>query len=141
MPPFHLALPVRNLEEAHQFYIDLLGCRLGRSAQRWLDIDFWGHQLSLHLCDEQEETTTNPVDNDDVPVRHFGVILPWSEWHILQEQLLKGEYSTEVSWVIEPKIRFVGEVGEQATMFIKDPSGNVLEFKAFQDESYIFRSE
>ena len=129
MPPFHLALPVHNIEAAHQFYIDILGCTTGRSAQRWLDIDFWGHQVSLHLWDEPEEITTNRVDEDEVPVRHFGVILPWKEWHQLKEKLVQGEYSTEIIWVIEPKIRFKGEVGEQATMFIKDPSGNVLEFK------------
>ena len=140
MPPFHLALPVHNLESAYQFYIEILGCTTGRSAQRWLDIDFWGHQVSLHLCEEQEEMATNSVDHDEVPVRHFGVILSWEDWHRLKEELLTGEYSTEVIWVIEPKIRFKGEVGEQATMFIKDPSGNVLEFKSFQEERFIFQS-
>jgi uncharacterized protein len=140
IPPFHLALPVHNLETSYQFYIEILGCTTGRSAKHWLDINFWGHQVSLHLCEKQEAIGTNSVDHDEVPVRHFGVILPWKDWHKLKEDLLNGEYSTEVIWVIEPKIRFRGEIGEQATMFIKDPSGNVLEFKSFQEEGFIFQS-
>lgn len=137
--PFHLALPIINIEESRQFYIDILGCTTGRSAERWLDVNFWGHQLSLHVDESsQEDIATNSVDEDDVPVRHFGVILEWKEWHNLKEDLEEGEYATEIQWVIAPKIRFEGEVGEQATMFIKDPSGNVLEFKSFQNAEQIF---
>ena len=137
--PFHLALPIIDIEESRQFYIDILGCTIGRSAARWLDVNFWGHQLSLHVDEScQRNVATNSVDEDEVPVRHFGVILEWEEWHNLKEILMDGEYATEIQWVIEPKIRFEGEVGEQATMFIKDPSGNVLEFKSFQNMEQIF---
>ena len=141
IPPFHLALPVHDIEEARQFYVDILGCSIGRSANRWLDISFWGHQVSLHLEDTiQREDSTNSVDNDEVPIRHFGVILAWETWNILKEQLLSGTYASEIQWVIEPKIRFQGKAGEQATMFLKDPSGNVLEFKSFQNMNQIFAS-
>ena len=136
--PFHLALPIINIEESRQFYIDILGCTTGRSAERWLDVNFWGHQLSLHVDDSnQEDIATNSVDEDDVPVRHFGVILEWKEWHNLKETLEEGEYATEIQWVIAPKIRFAGEVGEQATMFIKDPS-NVLDSNPFNTRNRYF---
>jgi uncharacterized protein len=139
--PFHLALPINNIEEARQFYIEILGCTPGRSAKHWLDVNFWGHQLSLHVAEEEcKNVSTNNVDHDEVPVRHFGVILPWDEWHKIKEVLLNGEYASEIQWVIRPKIRFKGEVGEQATMFIKDPSENVLEFKSFQNTHQIFAS-
>jgi len=135
MHPFHLAIPTNNLEETRQFYSGLLGCKIGREAPSWIDFDFFGHQLSIHL--KPEETTkisANSVDGKQVPVRHFGIVLPWEDWHILSENLQRNN----IEFVIEPYIRFQGEVGEQATMFFFDPSGNALEFKSFKDISQLF---
>lgn len=133
--PFHLAFPIRDIEETRQFYGDLLGCDIGRSTDKWIDFNFFGHQLSAHIKPEELSLTkANEVDGKNVPVRHFGVILPWEEWHSLADKL--RAYGIE--FVIEPYIRFKGEVGEQATMFFLDPCGNALEFKSFQDESQIF---
>ena len=133
--PFHLAFPIRDIEETRQFYGDLLGCEIGRSTDKWIDFNFFGHQLSAHIKPEELNLAkANEVDGKNVPVRHFGVILPWEEWHQLADKL-KG-IGTE--FVIEPYIRFKGEVGEQATMFFLDPCGNALEFKSFQDETQIF---
>jgi uncharacterized protein len=134
-PRFHLAFPVQDLESTRHFYIDLLGCQVGRESTSWIDFNFFGHQITAHLSpQEARQVAANPVDGDDVPVRHFGVILDWNEWHTLAEKLT--QYGT--AFVVEPHIRFKGEVGEQATMFIKDPSGNALEFKSFQDMSRVF---
>ncbi|MCE2926289.1 MAG: VOC family protein [Rickettsiales bacterium] len=133
-PRFHLAFPVRDLDEARQFYIGLLGCAEGRSNDRWVDFDFYGHQIVAHLSDEAGANYHNPVDGDQVPVRHFGVILGWDVWHELAEKLKQAG----VDFLIEPHVRFKAKVGEQATMFFLDPSGNALEFKAFQDEAMIF---
>lgn len=134
-PRFHLAFPVANLAEARAFYADLLGCSIGRTSDRWIDFNFYGHQITAHLKPEEcRRATTNPVDKEQVPVRHFGLILEWQQWHELAEQLK----SRQVEFLIEPQIRFAGEVGEQATLFIQDPSGNALEFKAFQDQAQIF---
>lgn len=133
-PPFHLAFPVRDLEEARRFYAGLLGCATGRESERWIDFNFFGHQLVAHLAPPESEAATNPVDGEEVPVRHFGVILAWDEWHKLAEKLR----AAGVKFLIEPGIRFRGEVGEQATMFLEDPNGNALEFKAFQDPSRVF---
>ena len=130
MPPFHLALPVHDLKQARHFYGTLLGCKEGRSAERWIDYDFFGHQLSVHLVDEREDIATNDVDGDAVPARHFGVVLPWSEWETLHTQFDQFR--------IEPKIRFQGEVGEQGTFFVDDPSGNALEFKTFRNIEQLF---
>jgi len=130
MHPFHLALPVHDLHAARAFYGDRLGCIEGRSAERWIDYDFFGHQLSVHLVDSKDEVSTNSVDGDAVPARHFGVVLPWPEWEQLQ---LRFD-----SYLIEPKVRFRGEVGEQGTFFVLDPSGNALEFKSFKDISQLF---
>jgi len=131
---FHLAFPVTDLEEARNFFCGLLGCTEGRSASRWVDFDFFGHQLSAHLRPSTDSVGTNDVDGDKVPVRHFGLILPFDEWHALKETLqAKG-----AEFIIEPKVRFEGEAGEQGTMFVQGPSGNALEFKAFQDQSRIF---
>ena len=143
MTYFHLAIPVHSLEQSKHFYQEILGCSLGRTAPRWIDVNFWGHQVSLHLVDRDDQETehTNSVDSDTVPVRHFGLILPWEEWHQLRDNLEMGPFSSQISWVIQPKIRFQGEVGEQATMFLRDPSNNVLEFKAFQHEKMIFQAE
>ncbi len=134
MPPFHLAFPVDDLDAARHFYVGLLGARIGRSAARWIDFDFFGHQVTAHLVEHIVGGSTNPVDGDAVPVRHFGVILPMPDWEALAERL--REAGTD--FVIEPRIRFRGEVGEQATMFLRDPSGNALEFKAFANPSLIF---
>lgn len=133
--PFHLAFPIRDIEETRKFYGDLLGCDIGRSTEKWIDFNFFGHQLSAHVKPEELNLAkANEVDGKNVPVRHFGAILPWKEWHALADRL--KDHGME--FVIEPYIRFKGEVGEQATMFFLDPSGNALEFKSFQDESQIF---
>lgn len=134
LPPFHLAFPVRDLEEARGFYAGLLGCGTGRESDRWIDFDFHGHQIVAHLSDEDAGAATSRVDDEDVPVRHFGVILGWDDWHALAGRLKVAG----IRFIIEPQIRFKGQVGEQATMFFKDPSGNALEFKSFQDMSQIF---
>ena len=134
-PRFHLAFPVHDLAEARAFYGDLLGCREGRSSDEWVDFDFFGHQIVAHLSpDEAGHKAHNVVDGEDVPVRHFGIILSMPEWHALAEKLRKEN----ISFVIEPGIRFADEPGEQATFFLLDPSGNALEFKAFENEDRIF---
>lgn len=132
---FHLAFPVRDLEAAREFYGEVLGCTEGRSAERWVDFDLFGHQITAHLAEGSTGfEATNLVDADQVPVPHFGIILPMEEWKSLADKLTeKG-----VEFIIEPKIRFAGEVGEQATMFFLDPSGNALEFKGFSDFSSVF---
>ena len=135
MAPFHLAFPVYDLVSTRKFYEDLLGCSIGRTSDRWIDIDFWGNQISAHLTeDEITEANSNPVDGKKVPIKHFGAILKWEEWEQLAEKL--RAHGTE--FIIEPYVRFEGEVGEQATMFFQDPSGNALEFKSFKDFNQIF---
>jgi extradiol dioxygenase family protein len=136
-PRFHLAFPVRDLEATRRFYVDLLGCGLGRASARWLDFDFFGHQITAHLVSEGGGENANEVDGDAVPVPHFGAILPWEDWQTLAQRLRDGG----VAFVIEPRVRFAGRVGEQATMFLRDPSGNALEFKSFRDESRVFATE
>lgn len=133
--PFHLAFPVHDLEAARAFYGGLLGCPEGRSSPEWIDFDLYGHQVVAHLAPgETGQAATNAVDGDQVPVRHFGVVLPMGEWESLAERLRAAGQR----FVIEPHIRFKGEVGEQATMFFMDPSGNALEFKAFKDIGLLF---
>lgn len=133
--PFHLAFPVHDLEVARQFYVGLLGCGEGRSSDAWIDFDFYGHQVVAHLAPEEcGATKTSAVDGHGVPVRHFGVVLTMEDWETLAKRL----QTAGTKFVIEPYIRFKGEVGEQATMFFKDPSGNSLEFKAFKDLSSLF---
>jgi len=135
LPLFHLAFPVTSLAKARAFYGGLLGCREGRSAPDWVDFDFYGHQIVAHLApDEAGHKSTNAVDGDNVPVRHFGAILPMDEWHKLAARLKTAGQT----FVIEPHVRFKGEVGEQATMFLLDPCGNALEFKAFKDIGRLF---
>lgn len=135
IPPFHLAFPVDDLEAARRFYVGLLGCGEGRSSAQWIDFDFYGHQIVAHLAPEElGRTAANQVDGKAVPVRHFGVVLEWEAWHALADRLR----AAGVDFVIEPGIRFVGQVGEQATLFFLDPAGNALEFKAFRDPSQIF---
>jgi len=134
-PRFHLAFPVRDIAATRAFYCDLLGARVGRSAERWIDFDFWGHQISAHLVDRRANPVpTNPVDGDQVPARHFGVILPLDEWHTLLPKL----GTAGVRFLIEPHIRFQGEVGEQATAFVLDPSDNAVELKSFRDDADVF---
>ena len=135
LPLFHLAFPVTSLAKARAFYGGLLGCREGRSAPDWVDFDFYGHQIVAHLApDEAGHKNTNAVDGDNVPVRHFGAILPMDEWERLAAKLKDAG----MTFVIEPHVRFEGEVGEQATMFFLDPCGNALEFKAFKDIGRLF---
>ena len=135
IPPFHLAFPVNDLEAARAFYGGLLGCAEGRSSDRWVDFDFYGHQVVAHLSPaEIRQTEASAVDGHDVPVRHFGVILEWAEWHRLADRLRQQA----VRFIIEPGVRFQGQVGEQATMFFLDPSGNALEFKSFKDPGQVF---
>lgn len=133
-PRFHLAMPVDDLDAARQFYGRTLGCAQGRSAETWIDWDFRGHQIVTHLAPSQPTETHNPVDGHDVPVPHFGLILSIDEFHELAARL-RG---AGTAFVIEPYVRFAGEVGEQWTMFFHDPAGNALEFKAFADEAQIF---
>lgn len=133
--PFHLAFPVHDLAAARAFYGGLLGCPEGRSSEDWIDFDLYGHQVVAHLApDETRQAATNAVDGDQVPVRHFGVVLPMEDWQALADRLK----AAGVSFVIEPHVRFKGQVGEQATMFFLDPSGNALEFKAFRDIASLF---
>ena len=133
-PRFHLAFPVHDLQEARRFYGDLLGCPEGRSCAQWVDFDFHGHQIVAHLCERTPDSATNEVDGENVPVRHFGVILELDAWRALTRRL----QAAGVRFLIEPQIRFAGQAGEQATCFFLDPSGNALELKAFADESMIF---
>ncbi|CAN5800286.1 VOC family protein [soil metagenome] len=135
LPRFHLAFPVRDLEEARAFYGGLLGCPEGRSSPDWVDFDFYGHQIVAHLSpDEVGHKSTSAVDGEDVPVRHFGTILTLPQW----EEMAAKLKAANTQFVIEPQIRFKGEPGEQATLFFLDPSGNALEFKAFADDAMVF---
>lgn len=132
--PFHLAFPVKDLAEARAFYGGVLGCPEGRSSGSWVDFDFFGHQIVAHLSKGAGGGPTNEVDGEAVPVRHFGVVLPWEEFPAMVKRLReKG-----VTFLIEPRIRFKGQPGEQSTMFFLDPSGNALEFKAFRDPARLF---
>jgi len=137
LPPFHLAFPVHDLAAARGFYGELLGCEEGRSNEQWVDFSLHGHQIVAHLVDgPAPEIQHNAVDAKAVPVPHFGLVLPWEEWESLAERLRQAE----VAFVIEPYVRFRGKLGEQATMFLLDPSGNALEFKAFRDPAMLFAS-
>lgn len=134
--PFHLAIPVTNLEENRVFYRDTLGCIEGRSSDHWVDFNFFGHQLVIHVQEPQPKPIGkgNLVDGKDVPIPHFGVVLEWDVFQDFSEKLK----SNNIQFVIEPYIRFEGKTGEQATMFFKDPSGNALEFKAFKNIDQLF---
>ncbi len=136
LQPFHLAVPVNDLEKARQFYGEFLGLEEGRSNESWIDWNFFGHQFVTHLKKGEGNipAATNHVDGHGVPVPHFGVVLEWNDWQQFAEKLKENN----IKFVIEPYIRFKGEVGEQATMFFLDPSGNSLEFKAFKDVSRLF---
>lgn len=131
---FHLAIPVDDLAAARGFYGGVLGCPEGRSAARWVDFDFHGHQLVAHLAPRGEPAPRNEVDGDQVPVPHFGLVLDWADWEALAARLK----AAGIRFAIEPHVRFRGQVGEQATMFLYDPAGNALEFKAFRDLGQLF---
>jgi extradiol dioxygenase family protein len=129
LPPFHLAIPVSDLAASRAFYGGLLGCPEGRSAGHWVDFSFFGHQLVCHLVEGRAPNASNPVDGHQVPVPHFGLVLEMAQWKQLADRLRQND----AAFVIEPYIRFAGQTGEQATLFLLDPSGNALEFKAFAD--------
>ena len=136
--PFHLAFPVHDLDSARAFWGGVMGCPEGRSSAEWIDFDFYGHQIVAHLVTDRpaadSDDGANPVDGHDVPVPHFGIVLTLEDWQTLADRLK----AAGTKFAIEPYIRFKGQVGEQATMFFRDPSGNALEFKAFTDESAVF---
>ncbi len=135
LPPFHLAFPVHDLAASRHFYGDLMGCPEGRSSDEWIDFNFYGHQIVCHLVEgAAARRPTNAVDGHDVPVPHFGAVLPIAQWQALADKLT----ASGTEFIIKPYIRFKGEVGEQATMFLLDPSGNALEFKSFADLSSLF---
>ena len=136
-PLFHLAFPVVDLEEARTFYVDILGCVSGRESDRWIDFDFFGHQLVCHLSPASISETSNPVDQEDVPVPHYGVVLDWNEF----EAIIKQLEEKKINFIIKPTIRFKGEVGEQAIAFLRDPSGNAIEFKSFRNMDNLFKAE
>lgn len=137
IPPFHLAIPVDSVESAAPFYDDVIGCARGRSSERWIDYDFFGHQLVIHQVEDSGGARgTSSVENDAVPVPHFGVVLPWDEFDALAQRLRDAN----VAFEIEPRIRFAGKPGEQKTMFVRDPAGNALEFKSLRDLSELFRA-
>lgn len=135
--PFHLAMPVHDLEAARRFYTEVVGCTIGRESSRWIDFNFFGHQVTVHLVEDHiGAAKTNPVDGDSVPSLHFGVVLEMGDWEAMAERLKLA--STE--FLIAPRVRFRGEPGEQATMFFQDPSGNALEFKAFARDEMLFET-
>ncbi|UKN00598.1 VOC family protein [Paracrocinitomix mangrovi] len=135
LTPFHVAIPVRNLKEAYDFYIKCFNCDTGRTSDHWIDLNFYGHQFVLHLKEGMQiENHHNAVDGKAVPVPHYGVVLDWDVWQQLADHLK----SLQIEFVIEPYIRFEGQVGEQATMFLLDPSGNALEFKSFKNIDQLF---
>ena len=133
--PFHLAIPVTNLEIAKKFYTHLLGCKIGRSSNSWIDLNFFGHQLVLHLSKKNKPNEkANYVDGKQIPIPHFGIILKWEEW-----QKLANQIKDKIEFKVKPYIRFKGKAGEQATMFFLDTDGNALEFKAFRNDKMIFK--
>ena len=131
---FHLAIPVLDLGAAKDFYINILGCSKGRSSTKWIDFNFYGHQLVCHEVKESINKNMNDVDGNNIPVPHFGIILDWREFHSLSTDL----QSKNINFIIEPTIRFKGKVGEQAIMFLKDPSDNAIEFKSFKNNDEVF---
>ena len=137
MNPFHLAIPVQNLDVMRKFYKEVLNCAEGRSSENWVDFNLFGHQLVIHQksdCEVSNKPLSNPVDGHVVPVPHFGVVLEWNQWTKLAEKLK----AKKIEFVIEPYIRFEGQVGEQATLFFLDPENNALEFKAFKNMEQLF---
>jgi len=133
--PFHLAFPVNDLEAARKFYCEVLGCSEGRTASKWIDFDFHGHQITAHLVETaSEDSAANAVDSKSVPIPHFGIVLTMADWEQMAERL----QSLELVFIIEPTVRFKGKPGEQATMFFRDPAGNALELKAMADDGMLF---
>ena len=137
MQPFHLAIPVNDLDSSKNFYHDLLGCRVGRSSDEWIDFNFFGHQLVCHLSEKSSNEISNSVDFHEIPVPHFGLVLSWSDFKSITSDLSEKK----IEFLIEPTIRFKDQVGEQAIAFLKDPSGNAIELKAFKNMDNLFRSE
>ena len=136
--PFHLAFPIYDLNEAKIWYTKYLDCKIGRESSKWIDFNFYGHQISAHLVPKKENNIiTNDVDKKNIPVRHFGIILEWEQWQELSLKLIK----LNIEFIVKPYLRFKGKIGEQATMFIKDPSDNYIEFKSFKNDNYIFASD
>tara|TARA_B100000674_G_C37945414_1_gene964689 strand:+ start:1319 stop:1738 length:420 start_codon:yes stop_codon:yes gene_type:complete len=134
LPPFHLAIPVHDLKVAQDFYGQLLNCQQGRSSDHWIDYNFFGHQLVVHLDKNINKKTFNAVDGKNIPIPHFGLVLDWIQWESLKQKLQKSN----MEFIVDPYIRFKGQIGEQATMFFLDPSGNALEFKAFKNMDQLF---
>ena len=132
---FHLAIPVSDLDSANDFYINVLGCSKGRSSSKWIDFNFYGHQLVCHEVKKSVNKDSNDVDGNNIPVPHFGIILEWNQFQKLSADL----QSKNINFIIEPTIRFKGQVGEQAIMFLKDPSDNAIEFKSFRNNDEIFK--
>ena len=136
--PFHLAIPVDDLEKVDRFYSDVIGCGRGRQSEDWIDFDFYGHQLVAHLKPEEcNVVSTSTVDGAQVPVRHFGVVLKREQWEALRDRI----QAAGVNFILEPQIRFKGKPGEQGTMFVLDPSANALEFKYYEDDTMLFATE
>ena len=135
IPRFHIAFPVNNLKSTKDFFTKVLGCSLGRESDKWIDFNMYGHQVVAHFSPEDcIKSNVNKVDGDRVSCRHFGVILPWDKWKKLREKIK----NKKIGFMIKPKIRFKNLKGEQGTFFLKDPSGNVLEFKSFKNDSMVF---
>ena len=135
--PFHLAIPVTDIEESKRFYHNLLGAKIGRFSDTWIDFDFFGHQLVCHLSPASISEISNPVDQEDVPIPHYGVVLDWNEF----ETIIKLLEEKKINFIIKPTIRFKGEVGEQAIVFLRDPSGNAIEFKSFRNMDNLFKAD
>ena len=132
--PFRLAIPVKEITETRYFYRDILGCEEGRSSDHWVDFNFFGHQLVLHIDSSKANILNeNSVDGKSVPVPHFGIVLDWDVFENFEKKI-----RNKVKFIIEPYIRFEGQAGEQKTMFFKDPSGNALEFKTFKNINQLF---
>lgn len=136
MTPFHLAFPIRDIEETRRFYGEVLGCPMGRFTDTWIDFDLFGHQMSGHVrAEARNDAPTGTVDGHAVPIPHFGAVLAMKDWEALRDRLLAAD---GIDWIMEPNVRFKGQPGEQATLFIRDPSGNALEFKGFADLGQVF---
>ncbi len=137
MQPFHLAFPVGDLAATRAFFTDVLGAEVGRESDKWVDFNLYGHQVTAHLDPSRRDASTNFVDGKNVPTFHFGIVLEWNDWEALARRLQERE----VPFIIEPYIRFKGQIGEQGTFFVREPSGTALEFKTFKDMSRLFASE
>ena len=134
MIPFHMAFAIDDKEKARRFYGDIIGCKVGREADNWIDFDFFGHQISAHINRDPKSTATSKVGDELVPLHHFGAVLPWDTWTALIERIK----ANKVAFLLAPHIRFEGKPGEQGTFFIKDPAGNAMEFKSFRNPDAMF---